>query len=341
MRDGRARERRRGRASERSGRSRARARVGARGDGFGRAERGRWIRIDDMGQCASARRVVEEDVAGDGARARAMGRGGETMERGRVVSRTVSAVEDSGEEMKSALEADAARVAAKFDPLDIDAKPSREVKRKLSRKKSEELYPGVFEALRSQSRAVRDATKKIVDAGKVDDETERTFQQLKNLPVVLPKPFDASNRMTAREIPEAPKIVSKAFGDAIVSQDFNWALREEIASLFSRDVDYMNIHGDFFQGKDEVMVSLCDSVKRMSQRLRMSSARGDSGTLSKYTKMTTTGPTYKGRGTEKEWSSWVMEYTFKILLLTIKIRETYYIDDTSELICHIARQRIY
>ena len=64
--------------------------------------------------------------------------------------------------------------------LGVDAKPSREVKRKLSRKKSEELYPGVFEALRSQSRAVRDATKKIIDAGKVDDETERTFQQLKH-----------------------------------------------------------------------------------------------------------------------------------------------------------------
>ena len=44
--------------------------------------------------------------------------------------------------------------------------------------------------------------------------------------------------------------VSHAFGAAIREQDFEWATREDIESLFAPTVDYLNVHGDFFQGRD-------------------------------------------------------------------------------------------
>lgn len=296
-----------------------------------------------MGACASAARVSGDGDdarrgvdgwASDGSSADARAwaaRDGETVS---VGSARDDEEEDGGDD-----------VARRFDPLEIEASRKRALradgKRKVARKLSRELYPNILEALRSRSEPVRQSAEKVVRDGHVDEETERKFQHLKNLPVMIPKPFDNTVRLTTREIPQAPITLSQAFGEAIKAQDFEWAKRDEIASLFSRDVDYLNVHGDFFQGKDDVIQSLCESVRRLSQRLRLSSARGDADTLKKYTKMTTSGPNYKGRGTEREWSSWVIDYTFKVLLLTIKIRETYFIDDTNELICHIARERIY
>ena len=43
---------------------------------------------------------------------------------------------------------------------------------------------------------------------------------------------------------------------------------------------------------------------------------------------------------ECEWSTWHINYTFKILLLTVKIREIYFVDDETDLIRHIARCRV-
>ena len=280
-----------------------------------------------MGACASATRAEGDEDARE--------RDGDLERGARGRMARDSAVVEGWED----------ETARRFDPLEVDAAKTRASRargtRRVSRKLSRELYPNILEALQSRSEPVRQSAKRVVEDGPVDEETERKFQHLLNLPVVIPKPGDANTKLTARETPQAPITLSRAFGEAIKTQDFEWATREEIASLFSRDVDYLNVHGEFFQGKDDVLQSLCESVRRLSQRLRMSSARGDGATLKKYTNMTTTGPNYKGRGTEREWSSWVIDYTFKVLLLTIKIRETYYIDDTNELICHIARERIY
>lgn len=297
-----------------------------------------------MGACASAARDADAG-AGEGwvgVERRASGGSGADA-RGRAVREGETA--SDGSERDGGDDEGGDDVARRFDPLEIEASRKRAMradgKRAVARKLSRELYPNILEALQSRSEPVRHSAEKVVRDGNVDEETERKFQYLMNLPVVMPKPFDANARLTAREVPQAPITLSQAFGEAIKAQDFEWAKREEISSLFSRDVDYLNVHGEFFQGKEDVLKSLCESVRRLSQRLRLSSARGDGETLKKYTKMTTTGPNYKGRGTEREWSSWVIDYTFKVLLLTIKIRETYYIDDTNELICHIARERIY
>ena len=238
-------------------------------------------------------------------------------------------------------------VAAKFDPLELtrtrvdgDDRDGTNGKRRVKRKPSNELHPTVVEALKSSNETVRNAAKFMIEQG-LDEETEKKFAYLKSLPALMPKPSsEATTRLTAREEPKGPKALSKAFGFAIQNQDFEWASAEEIGALFSDDVDYLNVHGDYFKGKEEVVLSLNESVRRMSTRMRGASTRGDGRTL-KYMKYTVDGPNYKGRApNEREWSTWHINYTFKILLLTVKIREIYFVDDETDLIRHIARCRV-
>ena len=302
-----------------------------------------------MGACASVERAVANDDGAnervaDAADAASTRRDVATKDRVRRSSTRDSAEElDEGEGERERAE----DVAAKFDPLELtrtrvvgDDRDGTNGKRRVKRKPSNELHPTVVEALKSSNETVRNAAKFMIEQG-LDEETEKKFAYLKSLPALMPKPSsEATTRLTAREEPKGPKALSKAFGFAIQNQDFEWASAEEIGALFSDDVDYLNVHGDYFKGKEEVALSLNESVRRMSTRMRGASTRGDGRTL-KYMKYTVDGPNYKGRApNEREWSTWHINYTFKILLLTVKIREIYFVDDETDLIRHIARCRV-
>jgi len=302
-----------------------------------------------MGTCASVERAVASD---DGADARAVDGADAARTRRDVVATKDrarrSSARDSAEELGEG-EGERERaedVAAKFDPLELtrprvdgDDRDGTSGKRRVKRKPSNELHPTLVEALKSSNETVRNAAKFMIEQG-LDEETEKKFAHLKSLPALMPKPsLETNARLTAREEPKGPKALSEAFGFAIQNQDFEWASAEEIGALFSDDVDYLNVHGDYFKGKSEVVLSLNESVRRMSTRMRGASTRGDGRTL-KYMKFTVDGPNYKGRApNEREWSTWHIDYTFKILLLTVKIREIYFVDDETDLIRHIARCR--
>ena len=229
------------------------------------------------------------------------------------------------------------------DPMELGKRESAATTRRVKRKPSRELHPTITRALKSESETVRRSAQFLIDQERLDAESEKTFERLRDLPAQLAavRGDEEWRGKTKRDAPRGVVAVSRAFGAAILEQDFEWATREEIESLFAPTVDYLNVHGEFFQGREAVLNSLNESVRRMSSRLRLSSTRGDARTLG-YVKMDVQGPTYKGRGAGiREWSEWQIEYSFKILLLKIKIREMYLVDDETDLIRHICRLRVY
>lgn len=231
------------------------------------------------------------------------------------------------------------------DPMELGKREAVATTRRVKRKPSRELHPTITRALKSESETVRRSAQFLIDQERLDAESEKTFERLRDLPAQLAAVRGDGDEewrgKTKRDTPRGVVAVSRAFGAAILEQDFEWATREEIESLFAPTVDYLNVHGEFFQGREAVLQSLNESVRRMSSRMRTSSTRGDARTLG-YVKMDVQGPTYKGRGAGiREWSEWQIEYTFKILLLKIKIREMYLVDDETDLIRHICRLRVY
>lgn len=265
---------------------------------------------------------------------------------GACASRAVASRADDDEGNATATTANDGSVedgASEFDPMDLAKREADPPSRRVKRKPSRELHPTIARALKSKSETVRRSAQFLIDQERCDSESERTLERMRDLPAQLAavRGDEEWRGKTKRDAPRGVVAVSHAFGAAIREQDFEWATREEIESLFAPTVDYLNVHGDFFQGRDAVCESLNESVRRMSSRLRLSSTRGDARTLG-YVQMDVRGPTYKGRGADiREWSEWHIEYSFKILLLKIKIREIYLVDDETDLIRHLCRQRVH
>ena len=244
------------------------------------------------------------------------------------------------------------RDAIKFDPLHItgfvDRRASvnddgsyedKDADRVVSRASSKKLVEDALnENLRSSDEIIRTMASRL--CAKDWESNTETFQHLMNLPDEMPKrEGDGGPAWLSREPPELPVLLSRRFGEAIRHQQFDWATKEDVVNMFHPDVEFMNVHGEYFEGRADVLKSLNESVQRMSTRMRLSSARGDGSTL-KFMKFTTEGPTYDGRGRRPNWSVWTMDYSFKLLLLTVRIREYISIDDDTELIMKLARKRI-
>ena len=246
--------------------------------------------------------------------------------------------------------------AMKFDPLHITGFVDRRASvnehgtyedddgddagRVVSREASKKLVEDALEQqLASDDEIIRTMAARL--CARDWERNEETFQHLMNLPKSMPKrPGDGgAHAWLSREPPETPILLSRRFGEAIRNQEFDWASSEEVINMFHPDVEFLNVHGHYYEGRADVLKSLNESVERMSSRMRRSSARGDGSTL-KFMKFTTEGPTYDGRGRRKNWSVWTIDYTFKLLLLTLKIREYYSVDDETELIMKLARKRI-
>lgn len=246
-------------------------------------------------------------------------------------------------------EASASR-AEMFDPLDVtrradeDAKArDREEKKKKRRRrligtrKWSDLNEHLRAALKSPNALVRAKAKKMLKEG-MNDEAEIAFQKLMQMPSAAKHAIINDGRLTTRDEPRACVEVSRAFGEAIRNEDFDWASR--ISSLFADSVEYMNIRGEYFKGKSNVLGSLNESVRRLSSRMRSASAKGNGTMLKSFMKWTSKGPTYEGSGRKRGESQWIIDYSFKLLLMTIKIREYYVIDNETDLIVHLARCRM-
>ena len=242
--------------------------------------------------------------------------------------------------------------AEMFDPLDVTRRADedaqardREAKRKTRRRrligarKWSDLNEHLRAALKSPNALVRAKAKKMLKEG-MNDEAEIAFQRLMQMPSAAKHAIINDGRHTTRDEPQACVEVSRAFGEAIRNEDFDWAARDEISSLFADSVEYMNIRGEYFKGKSKVLGSLNESVRRLSSRMRSASAKGNGTMLKSFMKWTSEGPKYEGSGRKRGESQWIIDYSFKLLLMTVKIREYYVIDNETDLIVHLARCRM-
>lgn len=319
-----------------------------------------------MGACASARARASDDDDGEGRRREDVGvtkatnasdvaekrkeeseaelsaRGRRDGARAFGDPRTGAEDDEGGKATR-----DGGKVKA-FDPLAITGFVDRrakvndegeyEPKGEVKRRRSANVELALEEQLQSKEEIIRTMAQRL--RARDWEKNEDNFNHLMNLPNVMPKRSEDDGKWLSREPPETPIVLSRAFGEAIRNEKFDWASNEDIAKMFHPDVEFLNVHGHYFEGRADVLKSLNESVELMSMRMRRSSARGDSKTL-KFMKFTTAGPKYDGRGRQKEWSVWTMDYSFKLLLLTIKIREYYSIDDDTELIMKLARKRVH
>lgn len=262
-----------------------------------------------------------------------------------------ASVFDSDDDEADAEEVSASR-AEMFDPLDVTRRADedaqrrdREAKRKKRRRrligarKWSDLNEHLRAALKSPNALVRAKAKKMLKEG-MNDEAEIAFQRLMQMPSAAKHAIINDGRITARDEPRACVEVSRAFGEAIRNEDFDWASRDEISSLFADSVEYMNIRGEYFNGKSKVLGSLNESVRRLSSRMRSASAKGNGTMLKSFMKWTSEGPKYEGCGRKRGESQWIIDYSFKMLLMTVRIREYYVIDDETDLIVHLARCRM-
>lgn len=258
---------------------------------------------------------------------------------------------DDDEDEDDSEEVSASR-AEMFDPLDVTRRADedaqrrdREAKRKKRRRrligarKWSDLNEHLRAALKSPNALVRAKAKKMLKEG-MNDEAEIAFQRLMQMPSAAKHAIINDGRITARDEPRACVEVSRAFGEAIRNEDFDWASRDEISSLFAGSVEYMNIRGEYFEGKSKVLGSLNESVRRLSSRMRSGSAKGNGTMLKSFMKWTSEGPKYEGCGRKRGESQWIIDYSFKMLLMTVRIREYYVIDNETDLIVHLARCRM-
>ena len=258
---------------------------------------------------------------------------------------------DDDEDEDDSEEVSASR-AEMFDPLDVTRRADedaqrrdREAKRKKRRRrligarKWSDLNEHLRAALKSPNALVRAKAKKMLKEG-MNDEAEIAFQRLMQMPSAAKHAIINDGKITARDEPRACVEVSRAFGEAIRNEDFDWASRDEISSLFAGSVEYMNIRGEYFEGKSKVLGSLNESVRRLSSRMRSASAKGNGTMLKSFMKWTSEGPKYEGCGRKRGESQWIIDYSFKMLLMTVRIREYYVIDNETDLIVHLARCRM-
>lgn len=155
---------------------------------------------------------------------------------------------------------------------------------------------------------------------------ERIYAKLRSFAKTMPQRAASSSSSSSSshnkklEIPVAPRVLAEAAEAAMHGCDNEWARRDAVADLLAVDIVYNTMDGKRVLGKEAVIDKMNDTMEKMTKRLRRSSTRGD-GKNMRHLKMRSEGPTYAGSGV------WLMSYTFEMMLMKIRVREEFVMDD--------------
>ena len=134
--------------------------------------------------------------------------------------------------------------------------------------------------------------------------------------------------------PSPPKVISalaRLAAEATARSDFNWARREEVRAMLAEDVVYRTIEGSRVRGRDAVIEKMCESVEKVARRFRLKTSDTRQGgkavpERASRVKVRSEGPT--AASDEKGREIWIVHYAFDLLLVKIRVKETFRVDKT-------------
>ena len=148
------------------------------------------------------------------------------------------------------------------------------------------------------------------------------------------KSESAESAFSSRNEPSPPKVISalaRLAAEATASADFNWARREEVRAMLAEDVVYRTIEGSRVRGRDAVIEKMCESVEKVARRFRLKTSDTRQGgkavpERASRVKVRSEGPT--AASDEKGREIWIVHYAFDLLLVKIRVKETFRVDKT-------------
>ena len=126
-------------------------------------------------------------------------------------------------------------------------------------------------------------------------------------------------------VPTAPRALSSAMERALMECDDKWADKAEIAEMLHPDIVYRTMDGKTWTGRRAATDKMNHSIAQMTVRMKRSAKK--SWDIVKWRDTwVATEPERKAPGV------WVMEFRIKLLLMSIKFREEYVVDDRGRIL---------
>ena len=126
-------------------------------------------------------------------------------------------------------------------------------------------------------------------------------------------------------VPTAPRALSSAMERALMECDDKWANKAEIAEMLHPDIVYRTMDGKTWNGRRAATDKMNHSIAQMTVRMKRSAKK--SWDIVKWRDTwVATEPERKAPGV------WVMEFRIKLLLMSIKFREEYVVDDRGRIL---------
>ena len=153
------------------------------------------------------------------------------------------------------------------------------------------------------------------------------------------------NVVAACSEPAPPSVISalaKLAAEATATADSNWARCDAVRAMLAEDVVYRTIEGARVCGREAVVEKMCKSVEKIARRfnLRTSDTRAGGKAIPERAgkvKVTSEGPK---RATDlKDREIWIVHYAFDLLLLKIRVKETFRVCRKTGVIKEFSRAR--
>lgn len=135
------------------------------------------------------------------------------------------------------------------------------------------------------------------------------------LAAVLPKRLED----VVRPVPDAPKKLLALLQLAIGEGTVNWATGSDaVAALLSPKIQYTDLRGEVAQGKQAALESMDRGMERLLSRISKSTRSGKKD----HVQVRGDGPAPGGAA-----GSFVVIITFRLYLLVVRMKETYFLDE--------------
>ena len=147
--------------------------------------------------------------------------------------------------------------------------------------------------------------------------------------------------------PEAspPAVISalaRLAADATARADANWARCDAVRAMLAEDVVYRTIEGARVRGREAAVEAMCASVEKVARRFKLRTSETRAGgkavpERASRVKVKSEGPTLHADAKGRE--IWIVHYAFDLLLLKIRVKETFRVDRKTGVIKEFSRAR--
>ena len=143
---------------------------------------------------------------------------------------------------------------------------------------------------------------------------------------------DASAAFAASAAREPPAVISalaRLAAEATARADASWARCDTVRAMLAEDVVYRTIEGARVCGREAAVEAMCASVEKVARRFRLRTSdtrAGDKAIPERASrvKVTSEGPDLHTDAKGRE--VWIVHYAFDLLLLKIRVKETFRVD---------------